>query len=283
MALILRNAYLISSILSSSEVWYGVTDADIRKLERIDEMLWSNILECSSSVPADLIYLELGLLRIRDIIIIRRIMFLHHIMKQEKESLLFQFCLAQVRSPSHNDWVSQEIKDLEEIDLDIEFEDIENTSKEKFKDIVLSHVQEYSFAALLKKKESRISDNAKGRNIIYKVQGMQNYLQETDIAITLDEKKWLFKCRTDDIDIKGNFCWKYESHSCISCKLDILENNEHLLNCKQLLGRNEIISYIPSNKELFEDDLDEQVYVSRILRVNFSIRRTFLKEHNLLP
>ena len=69
-------------------------------------------------------------------------MFLHHIMKQEKESLLFQFFLAQVRSPSQNDWVSQVIKDLEEIDLDIEFEDIENTSK----DIVLSHVQEYSFA-----------------------------------------------------------------------------------------------------------------------------------------
>ena len=128
-------------------------------------------------------------------------MFLHHIMKQEKESLLFQFFLAQVRSPSQNDWVSQVIKDLEEIDLDIEFEDIENTSKEKFKDIVLSHVQEYSFAALLKKKESRISDNSKGRNIIYKVQGMQNYLQETDIAITLDEKKWLFECRTDYIDI----------------------------------------------------------------------------------
>ena len=185
--------------------------------------------------------------------------------------------MAQVRSPSQNDWVSQVIKDLEEIDLDIEFEDIENTSKEKFKDIVLSH------AALLKKKESRISDNAKGRNIIYKVQGMQNYLQETDIEITLDEKKWLFKCRTDDIDIKGNFCWKYESHSCISCKLDILENNEHLLNCKQLIGRNEIISYIPSYKELFEDDLDEQVYVSRILRVNFSIRKTFFREHDLLP
>ena len=136
---------------------------------------------------------------------------------------------------------------------------------------------------MIKEKESKVSDNAKGRNIIYTEQGMQNYLKETDIEITLDEKKWLFKCRTDDIDIKGNFCWKYKSHSCISCKLDILEYNEHLLNCKQLLGRNEIISYIPSYKELFEDNLDEQVYVSRILRVNFIIRKAFLREHDLLP
>ena len=129
MALILRNAYLISSILSSSEVWYGVTDADISKLERIDEMLWSNILECSSSVPADLIYLKLGLLRIRDNTIRRRIMFLHHIMKQEKESLLFQFFLALVRLPSRNDWVSQVIKDLEEIHLDIELKILITHSK----------------------------------------------------------------------------------------------------------------------------------------------------------
>ena len=167
MALILRNSYLVSSILSSSEVWYGVTKADLRKLERIDEMLWSNILECSSSVPGDLIYLELGLLRIRDIIITRRIMFLHHIMHQEKESLLFQFFIAQVKSPSHNDWVSQVLKDLEDINFSIEFEEIENLSKDKFKELLLSHVHIYSFSELITRKESRKSENAKGRNIQY--------------------------------------------------------------------------------------------------------------------
>ena len=60
-----------------------MTEADLRKLEVIDEMLWTNIVECSSSVSRDLIHLELGLLRVRDIIITSRIMLLHHIMKQE--------------------------------------------------------------------------------------------------------------------------------------------------------------------------------------------------------
>ena len=178
MALILRNSYLISSILSSSEVWYGVTESDFRKLESIDEMLWSNILECSSSVPRDLIYLELGLLRVRDIIMIRRIMFLHHIMKQEKDSLLFQVVLAQVKSPTSNDWVSQVLKDLEDIQFEIQFEYIENTSKEKFKEMLLFHVQEYLFSELLKKKENRISQNARGRNIYYEQYEMQNYLKQ---------------------------------------------------------------------------------------------------------
>ena len=82
MAEILRNSLLISSILSSSETWYGVTLVKIVKLEQIDEMLWLNILECSSSTPRDLIYMELGILRIREIIKNRRFMFLHHILKQ---------------------------------------------------------------------------------------------------------------------------------------------------------------------------------------------------------
>ena len=39
---ILRNALLISSILSNSEVWYGVTQTDIDQLEQVDEM-WLRI------------------------------------------------------------------------------------------------------------------------------------------------------------------------------------------------------------------------------------------------
>ena len=239
--------------------------------------------ECSCSVPGDLIYLELGLLRIRDIIITRRIMFLHHIMNQEKESLLFKFFLDQVKSPTHNDWVNQVLKDLEEIDFEIKFEEIENISKEKFKEMLLLHIHKYSFSELLKKKESRKSENAKGRNIHYEEHSMQNYLEESDIDITLDEKKWIFKCRTDDIDIKGNFQWKHENQSCISCKMNVFENNEHLLNCSKLLGSNGIVSYIPSYKELFGTDLSEQVYVSRILHENFKLRKQFIKLNELLP
>ena len=86
----------------------------------------------------------------------------------------------------------------------------------------------------------------------------------------------LFKSRTDDIDIRGNFKWKHEIFTCISCKENIPENTEHLLCCPILIGKNEIISYIPEYKELFSDIIEEQVYVSRILKENFLRRKTFL-------
>ena len=48
---------LISSILTNSEVWYGVTQADIEQLEQIDEMWMRNLFKCSQNVPKDLLYL----------------------------------------------------------------------------------------------------------------------------------------------------------------------------------------------------------------------------------
>ena len=57
---ILRNSYIISSILLSSEVWYGVTQEELEQLEQVDEMWIRNLMECSSFVPRDLLILNSG-------------------------------------------------------------------------------------------------------------------------------------------------------------------------------------------------------------------------------
>ena len=48
----------------------------------------------------------------------RRILFLHYILQQNKEDLLFQFFQAQNRYPQKGDWVMQVKKDLIEINMD---------------------------------------------------------------------------------------------------------------------------------------------------------------------
>ena len=75
-AVILRNAYLISSMLSCSEVWYNVNEHQLRKLEQVDEKLLRIILNCSSQVTHETLYLELGRMPIRFIIKLRRIIYL---------------------------------------------------------------------------------------------------------------------------------------------------------------------------------------------------------------
>ena len=48
-AVILRNSNLISSLLTNSEAWYNVTQADIDLLESVDENLLRRVLDCPMS------------------------------------------------------------------------------------------------------------------------------------------------------------------------------------------------------------------------------------------
>ena len=122
-AVIYRNAYLISSILSSSEVWYGVTQAEYEQLESVDEMWMKNLFGCSSCVPTELLYLELGLWPIRHITMKRRCLYLHHILQQSENSLLFNFFLSQMKNPRQGDWVRSLLNDLNSLEI---YEDIDS-------------------------------------------------------------------------------------------------------------------------------------------------------------
>ena len=47
LAVLMRNAILISSILSNSEIWYNITELEYRKLEQTDKILLKKVLNCS--------------------------------------------------------------------------------------------------------------------------------------------------------------------------------------------------------------------------------------------
>ena len=152
-AMIFRNAYLISSMLSCSEVWYGLTEWDLRKLEQTDETLLRHILNCSSQVTSEVLSLELDTHPVRFVIKMRRITYLHHIMNQRnKNSLIFQFLNAPFIDPKKNYWGSQVLKDLKEIDIDLD--KIEQISTKKFKEIVKERVTRMAFDYLICKKNS---------------------------------------------------------------------------------------------------------------------------------
>ena len=273
-AIILRNAYLISSILYGSEVWYGITEAEILKLEKVDNLLLRQLFECSSNVPTELLFLELGILRLRDIVTMRRVMYLHHILKQPSNSLIFRFFISQLKNPKKGDWVSQVLSDMVIINLNMEIEDVAKMSKNAFKTLLKQKVNMYAFNQLIEIKNERKSVNAKGKMINYDSFKMQNYLLPSD-RISILEQKWVFKCRTDDIDIKGNNRWKYEDISCVSCQLHP-ETQKHLIECHTLLGKNEKMTYIPTYADIFKNDVNEQSYIARIMKENFHIREKYL-------
>ena len=144
--------------------------------------------------------------------------------------------------------------------------------KSSFKKIVKEAVQKKAFLYLQERKESRNSDNAKGKKLSYSEFAMAEYLCPSEENFTINEQKWLFQCRVEDIDIKANHKWKHNNIFCSSCKKGIIENQSHILYCDYLLGKNEKVSYIPEYEDLYKGDLREQIYISRLLKENFTNR-----------
>ena len=268
LAVILRNAILISSILSCSETWYSIQEVEYRKLEQIDETLMKKMLNCSSQIPHEVLYLELGLMPARFIIILRRIIYLQHILKQKnQDTLLYRFFKAQMDNPTKNDWVTGVIQDLELMKINIELIDIENFSEEKFQNICKMKVKLKAFEYL----NNKIKQRQNFSNTKYEHLTMATYLQE-DMGYSVREKQNLFQCRMNDLDVKANRRWKYDNLTCRSCNdVTQIETQEHVLCCNSLVNRNMKITYIPTYSDLYSDDIDQQMYTSMVLCENIRL------------
>ena len=79
----------------------------------------------------------------------RRLSFLHYILKEDKQCLIYQFFQEQVSNPSRGDWVVTVKKNLEDLQIDLEFEEIEQLSEKQFKDLVDKAVEDLAFEYLI--------------------------------------------------------------------------------------------------------------------------------------
>ena len=89
--MLLRESIFVNGLLSSIEGSYGLTTDDIEKLETLDRILLRKILSAHSKTPVESLYLELGLIPVRFIIMSRRLNFLHYILNILKDDLFRRF------------------------------------------------------------------------------------------------------------------------------------------------------------------------------------------------
>ena len=91
-ALLLRESLLLNGILTNCSSWYGLTETD---LESLDLAFFRNIFEVPHTVPSVSLFLETGSYSIRTIIKVRRIIYLHYLVKLEQSEMLSEFFFAQ--------------------------------------------------------------------------------------------------------------------------------------------------------------------------------------------
>ena len=132
-AILLREAIFINGILTNSEIWYTVSESEIQEFENLDRMSLRRILKVPFSTPQESFYLELGILPINVIVKARRISYLHYLVTRNQSEMLYMFFITQWNNPCRGEWIETVKKDLEDMEIIIDFNYLKSKSREAFK------------------------------------------------------------------------------------------------------------------------------------------------------
>ena len=94
------------------------------------------ILSLPESTSNEALYLESGCVDIDTVIKGKRVIYLHYLVKENKDNMLFKFFKAQWDRPGRGDWTSQVKVDLIGLDIPESLEYLEEMSINKFKTMV---------------------------------------------------------------------------------------------------------------------------------------------------
>ena len=209
-AICLREAMFLSTVLTNIEVWYGLSKSEIEELEILDRVLLRHILGLPSSTPTEFLYLETGCLNIGTILKMRRVNYLHYLLQSDEDKMLSQFFKTQYNFPVKDDWTEQVKQDLEDFELSSSLGWIKSHSKNKFKKLVKKQGREYALNQFMKKK----GKHSKLDNLTYNNLKTQNHLQRTDCTVKQARILMLYRARM------ANYGNNYQqTEDSLECKL----------------------------------------------------------------
>ena len=157
----------------------------MKKLESVDLMLLRKLLKTPISTPKVALYLETGCVPLRYILKGKRIMFLHHILTRDLNSLISRVFWAQVQDVEKGDWCQVEREELDMLGLDnLSLNDIKNTSKESLKILVNNRIN----ITALEELQNEKSTLRKMSSLRYEKLEMQPYLADDKLPTRLKQQ-----------------------------------------------------------------------------------------------
>ena len=96
----LGNTTLVSSALFNTEAWYILSSSELELLETVDVSFLRKLLNAPRSTPKEMLFLELGVIPLREIIRERRLGFLYYILKENPNSMIHRFFQSQMKNPN---------------------------------------------------------------------------------------------------------------------------------------------------------------------------------------
>ena len=181
----------------------------------------------------------------------------------------------QCESRTKKDWVSTVIRDLEELGINVNFVDIQQMNKQKWKSITKQYIKEYTFTKLKEKQQK----HSKVKDINYSRFEMQDYLAPSNENINKEESLLIFKLRSKMVNLKANYKNLYKTYECSNCNSEN-ETQEHIYNgCKAL--QKEEISYKkekPDYHQITSGNILEKQKVARIFMEQMKTRERLMND-----
>ena len=268
-AQIMRESMLLGSLLNNSESWINVKKQDLEKLEKPDTMIQRNILGTSGNPSKAFMYLELGFLPVKFVIMEKRMNFLRYILKESMSSMIRQVYETLKTDSTKGDFFSLVQTDMVELDIDFTDEEIENTTKDQWK----KYIHEKIRCLALETLNEENSKKTKTKHIHFDALEMSNYLVKNKNTLL---SKTIFSVRSGTLDIKSWNEWKYENQLCVMCE-NCDENIEHFMSCS-LYGQSDLENHW---SEINGDDFEIQNSIAREIRRRQDIRKLKLEEVGL--
>ena len=265
--IILRNSLLVSSMLVNTEAWYSITAAEMELLESVDVQFLRKLINAPRATPKEMLYLELGCTPFRELISKRRILFLHYILNQEKESMIRHFFEVQLKDPKQKDWVNTVRKDLEELKLGLNMEDIKNMKKSSLKRTLNKAILDKAMQRLNTLKEN----HSKVKGITHSKLKMQNYFKSNRHRISQEESQMIFKMRSRVTNVKMNYKGNYENLDCSVCNKEN-ESQKHIIECSEILKHRKDMTKVIEYEKLFGENVRIQKEIVNCFMENMKMK-----------
>ena len=273
--LILRKALLINGILFNSEAWHGVSKKQIQDFDKLDLALLRGIIGCHAKIAIPAIYLETSQIPLKYILACRRIMYLHTILKRDKEELIRKVYSAQKEDPLKGDYCKYVSEDLELLELKITDSEIENMSRYQLKQMVKKSARAAAFKYLMKMK----AEKSKLDDMQYDSFQLQPYLQSP--LFTAEQASLLLALRTRTVrGIRSDFGEMFPEKGCPLPGCEEQDSLQHLQDCVVLRDLVPEKEGEARYKLVFSKDLQEQKEATDLYHQLLEARQIILEEQD---
>ena len=215
-----HEAIILPKLLTNAESWSKITTANIMELEGIQNRAIKRLLRLPQGTPSQALLNELGMWNINTIIIKKKLTYLHKVLNYPKENLTRQVLINQMNQPGGTWWSSVK-ETAQEIDINIDQDKLQNTSKYSWRKEIKEKLTQYQKSLFENWKTS-----SKKCNNLQASSSIQKYITylNKEQAITI------LKERLKMTNVKAYYKNMYNDKNCRICQ-EKEENTQHLLEC----------------------------------------------------